>query len=498
MQAETQIIVPIAGSSAFFDPAQFFFPKPLLEVGGRLMIERVIENLLTVHPNSRFIFIVQRDDVVRFSLDQTLRLLTSNRCEIVELSAPTRGALCSILMAIGQIAPKAPVIVSNADQIIDLDFSEFVGRMARAEADAGVICFESVHPRWSYVRAGPDNTVLEAAEKRVISKDAIAGVYYFKSGEILTDAAMSSIKSNASVDGQFYVSPALNEVILSGGKVLFERVDHRKYHSFYSPEKIRAFEDDNIMGAISHTDSPAPIVNVVIPAAGEGSRFKAAGFTKPKPFIDVLNKPMIQHVIGNVQPAGAKIHVLARADHVQENAAEIEALRQSGAEVHLVDALTEGTACTVLLARKAFDNASPLIVANSDQYVDFSVDDFVRDAVNRNLDGSILVFRDTTLNPKWSFAKLGLDGLVVEVAEKSPISDLATIGIYYFRRGSDFVRSAIDMIVNNDRVNNEFYTCPVYNYMIESGLRIGVFEVPVEGMHGLGTPEDLATYLARN
>lgn len=498
MSDEIQIIVPIAGQSAFFDPAQFFFPKPLIEVGGRPMIERVTENLSTISPKARFIFVVQRDDVVRFSLDQTLRLLTNNRCDIVELSAPTRGALCSILMAIDKIEPDTPIVVSNADQIIDMDLSGFVRRMGSADAEAGVICFDAVHPRWSYVRAEPNNIVLEAAEKRVISKNAIAGLYYFKSGRTLTEAAKSSIRNNASVDGQFYVAPSLNEIILGGGNVLLERIPSNQYHSFYSPEKIRAFEDDTIMGAISSPsrDGAGPL-NVVIPAAGEGSRFRTAGFKKPKPFIDVHGRPMIQHVIDNVRPTGAVVHILARAEHVSDNTQEFEALRNSGAEIHMVKSLTEGTACTVLLARTAIDNDAPLLIANSDQYVDMIIDDFINDAVRRELDGSILVFKDGKKNPKWSFARTAEDGLVSEVAEKNPISELATIGIYYFRKGKDFVDGAIDMIARNERVNNEFYTCPVYNDLIKRGLRIGVYEIPADAMHGLGTPEDLAAYLER-
>ena len=122
--------------------------------------------------------------------------------------------------------------------------------------------------------------------------------------------------------------------------------------------------------------------------------------------------------------------------------------------------------------------------------------DYVQDCLDRGLDGSILVFRDPSLDPKWSFAKVNDDGLVTEVAEKKPISDLATVGIYLFARGRDFVSATADMIATNERVNGEFYTCPVYNYMIANGARIGVYEVPMDAMYGLGTPDDLSEFLA--
>jgi NDP-sugar pyrophosphorylase family protein len=238
-------------------------------------------------------------------------------------------------------------------------------------------------------------------------------------------------------------------------------------------------------------------VRVVIPAAGEGTRFRNAGYARPKPFIDVLGRPMIEHVIQNVAPRHAHVHVLLRKEHIASELAAVESMRTRGHVIHEVNRLTEGTACTLLLARAAFDDDQPVLVANSDQYVDFSTDAFVRDCLDRNLDGSILVFNDAKRDPKWSFARLDGAGLVVEVAEKKPISELATVGIYLFRRGSDFVRAAVDMIARNDRTNNEYYTCPVYNYMLKQGAKIGVYEVPASAMHGLGTPEDLDAYLAR-
>ena len=141
------------------------------------------------------------------------------------------------------------------------------------------------------------------------------------------------------------------------------------------------------------------------------------------------------------------------------------------------------------------NNDTPLLVANCDQFVDFSCADYVADCWARGLDGSILCFKDTKLDPKWSFAKTDKTGIVTQVAEKVAISDLATVGLYLFRRGSDFVAGAIDMLARNERVNNEFYTCPVYNHVIRNGGRIGVHEVRFEDMHGLGIPDDLIAYL---
>ena len=150
-----------------------------------------------------------------------------------------------------------------------------------------------------------------------------------------------------------------------------------------------------------------------------------------------------------------------------------------------------------MLARKLINDSTPLIIANSDQIIDIEFDHFIRDARSRNLDGSILTFPDESKDPKWSFARLDKSGFVSEVREKKPISDHATVGIYYFKRGSDFIEGTIEMILDQDMVNGEYYTCPVYNYLIKDGQKVGIYEIAVDQMHGIGTPEDLSSYLAR-
>lgn len=235
-------------------------------------------------------------------------------------------------------------------------------------------------------------------------------------------------------------------------------------------------------------------MNIVIPMAGLGSRFAKAGFDKPKPFIDVLDKPMIVRVLENLKYKDARYILIARKEHLTKEKKLVDEIKNNfNVEFIPIDKLTEGTACTVLYARKYINNDTPLMIANSDQIVDINIADFINDSFKRGLDGSILTFIDKEKNPKWSFAKLNND-LVVEVKEKEAISEFATVGIYFFNKGKIFVESAIDMIIENDRVNNEFYTCPVYNYTIKSGAKVGIYNIDFEQMHGIGTPEDLQKY----
>ncbi|AON67567.1 TPA: glycosyltransferase family 2 protein [Campylobacter jejuni] len=239
-------------------------------------------------------------------------------------------------------------------------------------------------------------------------------------------------------------------------------------------------------------------MNIVIPMTGLGSRFAKAGFDKPKPFIDVLDKPMIVRVLENLKYKDARYILIARKEHLTKEKKLVDEIKNNfNVEFIPIDKLTEGTACTVLYARKYINNDMPLMIANSDQIVDINIADFINDSFKRGLDGSILTFIDKEKNPKWSFAKLNND-LVVEVKEKEAITEFATVGIYFFNKGKIFVESAIDMIIENDRVNNEFYTCPVYNYAIKSGAKIGIYNIDFSKMHGIGTPEDLEIFKAIN
>ena len=201
--------------------------------------------------------------------------------------------------------------------------------------------------------------------------------------------------------------------------------------------------------------------------AGLGSRFSEAGYEKPKPFIDVSGKPMIERVLENLNVENAQFILVARKEHLEQERELVNYIKREFKLLFIsINQLTEGTACTVLSARKYINNQFPLLIANSDQIIDIDLKEFLDDANERDLDGSIITFYDEDKNPKWSFAELDKNDQVIRVKEKEAISNHATVGIYYFKTGTIFVDGAIDMIASNDRVNNEFYTCPVYNYVI--------------------------------
>lgn len=240
------------------------------------------------------------------------------------------------------------------------------------------------------------------------------------------------------------------------------------------------------------------MLNIVIPMAGRGSRFAAEGFTDPKPLIALHGVPMIRVVIANLAPKVPHrfIFICQREHYVAYGLDRLLPQWTAHPEVILLDGVTEGAACTVLAAREWIANDEPLMIANSDQYIAASIDDYLDDMARRELDGSIMTM--TANDPKWSFAATTPDGLVTRVVEKQVISDDATVGIYNFAHGRDFVAAADAMIADNERVNGEFYVAPVYNRMVATHHRIGIFGIGTDGhgMHGLGTPADLAAFLA--
>jgi HAD superfamily hydrolase (TIGR01509 family) len=232
-------------------------------------------------------------------------------------------------------------------------------------------------------------------------------------------------------------------------------------------------------------------LNVLIPMAGAGSRFEQAGYTFPKPLIDVRNKPMIQVVVENLNLDANYIYVVQKAHREKYNLDTLLNLITPGCKIVETEGLTEGAACTALLAKEFIDLDAPLFFANSDQFVEWDSNEFMYKMQETNADGGIVTF--TATHPKWSFAKVDDNGLVTEVAEKNPISDIATVGYYYWKNGSDFVKYAEQMIEKNIRVNNEFYVCPVFNQAIADCKQIRTFNT--KAMWGLGTPEDLNYYL---
>lgn len=239
------------------------------------------------------------------------------------------------------------------------------------------------------------------------------------------------------------------------------------------------------------------MLNIVVPMAGRGTRFLKEGYKLPKPLIHILGKPMIQVVINNIKPKTKHRFIfLCLKEHIDTYKID-EKLKEWAPEckIVVVDKVTEGAACTVLLAKKYINNKDSLMIANSDQWIDIDIDEYLAEMDRQKADGLIMTFHAS--DPKWSYVKLDDKGNVIGTVEKQVVSNEATVGIYNFRHGNDFVESAEEMISKNLRVNNEFYVAPVYNELINKYKKIVIYNIGKElhGMYGLGTPNDLETFI---
>ena len=235
-------------------------------------------------------------------------------------------------------------------------------------------------------------------------------------------------------------------------------------------------------------------LNVLIPMAGAGQRFADAGYSFPKPLIEVFGQSMIELVVRNLN-VNAKFIFCVRREHLETyNLESYLRLLAPGCKIVVAPAITEGAASTALLAEELIDDETPLLIANSDQFVDWDSSATLYQFSADGIDGGIVTFQAS--HPKWSFAEIDDDGFVKRVAEKDPISNVATTGIYYWAKGSDFVKYAKQMISADIRTNGEFYICPVYNQAVRDGAR--VVTKPVDRMWGLGTPEDLQNFVGDN
>lgn len=234
------ILIPLAGKNQFFSESEYPFPKPLIEFNGKTMIEHLIENFNTINEEKQFIFIVNTEDCKKYHLDNVLNILTDHQCKIIKLDNETKGAACSAMMAVEYVDNDEALIIANADQLFDMKLQLVIDSFK--DSDAGVITFESIHPRWSYVRLNKENKVTETAEKRPISKNAIAGFYFFKRGSDFINASSNMIKKDANLNGLYYVAPTLNELVLENRIISIYKVDNETYHTFYTPSKIKEYK----------------------------------------------------------------------------------------------------------------------------------------------------------------------------------------------------------------------------------------------------------------
>ena len=351
-----------------------------------------------------------------------------------------------------------------------------------------------------YKIAVASNSIRETVKLSLLSIGVMDEVDYFVSNEDVSRTkpypemywkcmtALNALPKNTIIVEDSHIG---RQGALDSGAHLLAVENAKEVNSEYMMQRIY-----DLMNTIEGTSKKSlpwrdKKLNVLIPMAGAGSRFAQAGYTFPKPLIEVRGKPMIQVVVENLNIEANYIFLVQKEHYETYNLKYLLNLVAPGCKIVQVDGLTDGAACTTLLAKELINNDAPMVMANSDQFVEWNSNECMYAFSADSIDGGILTFKAT--HPKWSYAKLDENGFVSEVAEKKVISDEATVGIYYWRHGSDYVKYAEQMISKNIRTNGEFYTCPVFNEAIGDGKKIRVKNI--EKMWGIGTPEDLNYFL---
>jgi dTDP-glucose pyrophosphorylase len=234
------VVIPMAGGDDAFKERGYPYCKALTEIRGKPLVQHVWAGLRALAAD-RHVFVIRKEDARRFHLAEVLRLMDP-ACAIVQAEGPTAGAACTALLAIEQIEPDRELIVTNGDQLFARDLGEVVDDFRRRGLDAGTVVFDSVHPRWSFVRLGEDGLVTEAAEKRPLSRHATAGFYYFRRGGDFVRAAVEMIRKDAQVNGAFYVCPAFNELILRHARIGVYPIPQESYVSLATPQDLEEYE----------------------------------------------------------------------------------------------------------------------------------------------------------------------------------------------------------------------------------------------------------------
>jgi dTDP-glucose pyrophosphorylase len=236
------LIIPLGDSSKYFPVSEYFFPPPLIEVKGRMMIDLVVENILNAKKFEKMIFVVRDIDCRQHYLDTVLSNLVDCDVEVVRLQKQTAGALCSILLSVDKIDPESPIIISNGDQIFTNNLADYLSNFENLDIDAGCLVFDSSHPRWSYVRCNFDGRVTESSIHKPISRKAIAGIYYFAKAKEFFKYSFQVLSSGASDDGKYYVASVFNQYCLDGKRVQAFDVENSEYVSLYTPQRIKDYE----------------------------------------------------------------------------------------------------------------------------------------------------------------------------------------------------------------------------------------------------------------
>ena len=505
-----KILIPMAGLGKRFVVAGYKTPKPLIEVDGIPMIEHIVNNF---SKDDDFVFGINQQ---HYNLPETHQILDRIAPGSIKVEMPYQksGPVASVRHMLAEVDDDEAVIVNYCDFSWVWNYKNFLRQIDETNCDGAVMCYHGFHPHLlaegSYATLDTDGRWMRAIREKHSwhqSKQedwTSSGSYYFASGKILKHCCEAIEKKESwEINGEHYVSQLFRILDEEQKRVLVFEISTML--QWGTPEDLADYnywsDYFRTKQLVNQKKTPAKM-DVLTLMAGAGSRFSEAGYTVPKPFIKVDDTFMVKQAADEL-PQGDR-YIFVSQKTFAETYKEAEALLKDGflnSSTIYLEAVTEGQACTALLAKDELTPEKPLLIAACDHSTLIDADKFRETIRNPELDALILTYRNNPAvrhNPQaYGWVEVDSSGKALSVSVKvplstTPINDHAIIGAFWFRTTETFTHYAEQMIEENSRINNEFYIDQCMNYLINDGRHVEVFEV--DKYASWGTPNDLKTY----
>ena len=510
-----RVVIPMAGTSDRFRKEGFNVPKPLIHIEGKPMIEHII-NMFSDEDN--FIFICNIENLQKTNMEEVIKKIKPSG-KIIGIDLKKLGPVWGVLEALKKedfLRVDESVIVNYCDFGWDWNYEDFKKTVKEKNCDGCVTAYKGFHPHllgsglYASMRVDNKNWMLECREKHNFTENKMdsfqqAGTFYFSNGAMLKKYFTEVVKRKLTVNGEYYVSVATQLMKENNLKVYVYPLEH--FLQWGTPQDLEEYIywsnifKPKIDKLSRYDEKVSKDLTLLVPMAGEGLRFKREGYKLPKPLVDISGKPMVVRAVNDLPQANKHIF-LCNKDHIEQYKID-KTLKDNypNTKIVKVDKLTEGQACTCLLAEEDVDMNKPLLISACDNGILSDMNKFINLVSNPKIDALIITFRNNYIvkrNPKaYGWVKIDKNEKVVKVSCKmsisnNPLNDHAIVGSFYFKKAKYFFEGAKQMIKKNIRVNNEFYVDSVMNELIKNGLNIKIFEV--DKYICWGSPSDLKTY----
>ena len=506
-----QLVIPMSGIGKRFKDAGYKTPKPLIKVRGKEIINHVVNMFEKIE---RVIFICNEEHLNDKDLNLREILKTLHpKTTIISIKPHKKGPIHAVLEAESILDYSTPTIVNYCDFNSFFNFPNLINHLKKEKPDGCVFCYTGFHPHmikntnYAYVKKNK-NSVIDIQEKKPFTdnpmmEEVSSGTYYFKSAKLMLKYFKKAILLDLKVNGEFYVSMAYKPMIKDGLKINTFLIDY--FMQWGTPSDLEDFNwySDVFNNIINKNCNHNNIYegSLLMPMAGEGSRFREKGYKIPKPFIKISGSEMYIKAIKDL-PRMENIKIVTREELIKDKNQSFNIKDKNlNISIKSLRANTDGQACTVLKGME--DNniklEKPLIISACDMGVIFDEKKYQNLISSKEID--ILVwgckgYPGAQQKPKmysWIYEK---ENYISEISVKEnlidPREDYVLIGTFTFKKAKDFVRSAELSIENGDKVNGEYYIDSVINKSIEIGLKVAVFEV--DYFICWGTPDELETY----